>query len=138
MPKLYTYSGKQFEIHDVMGVFDRKRNGKIALIKSKDADGNQIFVDKGGYRVNEKGYIINEEGHICTRFGKVIFAKDTLKNGEFAKIFPFTRFNIKRILGTFEMDPGGVPILSTDADGNLVDKLGRVVNQKGYFIDPEG
>jgi len=128
MPKLYNYSGNQFEIHDVMGVFDRKANGKIDLIKAKDADGKEILVDTAGLRVNHKGYLINENGDICTRFGKIIFRAQSLKNGEFPKIFPFTRFNIKRILGNFEMDPGGVPILSTNTEGNFVDKEGRMVN----------
>ena len=33
--------------------------------------------------------------------------KSQLKNSEFPKILPFTRFNINRVMGEVEMDPGG-------------------------------
>lgn len=39
MPKLYTYSGKTFEIQEVMGVFDRDGNGKIQLLTGRDERG---------------------------------------------------------------------------------------------------
>jgi hypothetical protein len=97
-----------------------------------------VLVDKAGYLVNEKGYIINRDGHICTRQGKVFFLKQHLKEGEFPKIFPFTRFNINRVLGDFEMDPGGMPILEKNHNGALIDKQGRMVNRKGYLIDKNG
>lgn len=35
---------------------------------------------------------------------------------------PFTRFNINRILGDFEMDPGGHPMLNKNDRGETVDK----------------
>lgn len=88
--------------------------------------------------VNEKGYIVNKDGHMCTRQGRVIFDKKFLKNGEFPKIFPFTRFDISRVLGDFDMDPTGVPMLVRDSNGIFVDKLGRRVNTKGYLVDKSG
>jgi len=103
-------------------VFDRDRRGKIKLISKKDKQGNDIFVDKGGYQVNEKGYIINAQGHICTRKGKKLFHREHLKNNEPPKFLPFTRFNNKRVLGDFELDPVGVPMLDKDTDGNFRDK----------------
>lgn len=36
------------------------------------------------------------------------------------------------------MDPLGNPILDRDKDGNLIDRQGRKVNSKGYFIDKDG
>ena len=75
IPKLYNYSGKTFEIHDVMGIFDRDENGHIKKQIGKDENNNDVLVDKAGYLVNEKGYIINRDGHICTRQGKVFFLK---------------------------------------------------------------
>ena len=77
----------------------------------KDERGNEVTVDKAGFMVNHQGYIVTKDGHICTRQGKILFLKNQLKNGEFPKIFPFTRFNIHRILGDVEMDPGGHPII---------------------------
>jgi len=57
---------------------------------------------------------------------------------EIPKILPFTKFNIKNILGDFEMDPLGNPILDKDAKGHPVDRQGRRVNAKGYLIDADG
>jgi len=54
---------------------------------------------------------------------------------EIPKILPFTKFNVKNILGDFEMDPVGNPILDKDANGNLIDRQGKRVNAKGYLID---
>ena len=52
MPKLYTYSGKTFEIQEVMGVFDRDNKGKIQLLTGKDERGQNVTVDKAGFMVN--------------------------------------------------------------------------------------
>jgi hypothetical protein len=61
-----------------------------------------------------------------------------LKDDEIPKIFPFTKFNIKNVLGDFEMDPLGNPILDKDANGNFIDRNGKRVNRKGYLIDKDG
>ena len=45
------------------------------------------------------------------REGKRIFQKEHLKNGEFPKIFLFTKFNIDDVTGDFEMSPLSEPIL---------------------------
>merc|ERR1711998_423007 len=66
------------------------------------------------------------------------FERRHLLADEIPKIFPFTKFNIKNILGDFEMDPLGNPILDRDARGDLVDRQGRRVNAKGYLIDRGG
>lgn len=97
LPQLYIYSGKKFDVNEIIGVFDRDARGKIKLIKKKDKNGKDIFVDKGGYQVNSRGYIINSVGHICTRGGRKLFHREHLKSGEPPKFFPFTRFNAKRI-----------------------------------------
>ena len=138
LPKLYNYYGKTFELQEVMGVFDRDSQGAIQLLLGRDEAGKDVYVDKAGFMVNKKGYIVTRDGHVCTREGKVLFLRAQLKNGEFPKIFPFTRFNINRILGDIEMDPGGQPILSRNAHGQLVDKQGRAVTAKGYLVDYKG
>jgi hypothetical protein len=46
-------------------------------------------------------------------------------------------FNENFILGDFDTDEKGNIILKENAKGQLVDKQGRVVNAKGYLIDPE-
>jgi len=118
MPKLYTYTGKTFEIQEVMGVFDRDGNGNIQLMNGKDEHGRDVTVDKAGFMVNHKGYIVTKDGHISTRQGKILFLNNQLKNGEFPKIFPFTRFNIHRVLGDVEMDPSGQPIIQRNTKGS--------------------
>ena len=54
------------------------------------------------------------------------------------KILPFTKFNVKNVLGDFEMDPLGNPILENVGDGSYKDRVGQKVNQKGYIIDRDG
>lgn len=85
--------------------------------------------------MNERGYLIDENGNIIDKERKKLFEKKYLKNGEFPKIFPFTKFNIKKVLGNFEMDPLGNPILDKGPNGQLVDRDGKLVNQRGYLVD---
>lgn len=61
-----------------------------------------------------------------------------MKNGEPPKIFLFTKFDIDKITGDFELSPLSEPILDEDANGNLVDRLGRLVNPRGYLVDKDG
>jgi hypothetical protein len=51
---------------------------------------------------------------------------------------PFTKFNVKNVLGDFEMDPLGNPILENLGNGKYKDRIGQWVNSKGYMIDSEG
>jgi hypothetical protein len=96
------------------------------------------LVDNLGRLINSRGYLIDEFGNVIDRDGRQIFEKKDLSSEEIPKIFPFTKFNIKNILGDFEMDPLGNPILDKDASGRLIDRNGKIVNQKGYLIDKDG
>ena len=104
-----------------MGIFDRDEEGNIQLLVGKDEQGSDVFVDKAGFTVNNRGYIVTREGNICTRQGKVLFMQHQLKDGEFPKIFPFSRFNISKVLGDFNTDTAGCPILVSTGAG-FVDK----------------
>ena len=134
MQKLLNYNGKRFDIKDVIGVFDKDANGNIIL--QRGAGGS--YTDNVGRSVNEKGYLIDSDGNIIDREGKNIFSNKHLKNGEFPKIFLFTKFNIDNIMGDFEMSPLSEPILDQDKNGNFIDRKGRLVNSRGYLIDAEG
>jgi len=82
-----------------MGQFDKDAHGRIIPKSSKDG-----LVDNLGRRVNEKGYLTDENGNIIDVTGKQLWRKEHLKNGEFPKIFPFTKFNIKKVQGDFDND----------------------------------
>ena len=112
------YSGKRYDIKDIIGVFEKDANGSIVLQKSQ----NDAMVDNVGRRVNHKGYLIDEAGNIIDREGRKIWQGDHLKNGEPPKIFLFTKFDIEKITGDFELSPLSEPILDTDAYGNFVDR----------------
>lgn len=134
LPKLFNYNGRRFDITDTIGQVDKDANGNYIL--QEDAGGR--LVDNLGRPVNSKGYLIDEQGNVIDKDGKPIFERRHLKDDEIPKIFPFTKFNIKSILGDFEMDPLGNPILDRDAKGNLIDRAGRRVNSKGYLVDKNG
>lgn len=45
------------------------------------------------------------------------------------------RFNVNDILGEFDRDEKGNPLILQDKKGELIDKDGNRVNEKGYLID---
>lgn len=135
IPLLFNYKGKKFEILDVIGDFDKDRNGNIIIRRDK----NNMMVDKKGRKVNPKGYLIDDEGNVVNLDGKIMFEKFMLsKDNEIPKLFPFLKFNVNDIMGDFEMDPLGNPMLKRTQSGDLIDNMGRKVNAKGYLLDPNG
>jgi glutathione peroxidase-family protein len=134
LPKLLNYDAVKFDAMDTVGDFDQDNNGKIVISKNKKGEG----LDKNNRKVNSKGYLIDEDGNIISKNGKKLFDSKHLKNGEYPKIFPFTRFNIKNVLGEFEPDPLNNPILKKHSDGTYRDDKGQRVNARGYLIDAQG
>ena len=129
--RLFTYQAKRFDIKDVMGIFDKDPQGHI--IPRSSPKGH--LVDNNGRRVNEKGYLIDGKDNIIDTKGGVLWSKRHLKNGEFPKIFPFTKFNISRVRGDYPLDKRGKPVLNKRGDDQWVDRAGRPVNQHGYLVD---
>ena len=94
LPRLLNYGGQRYDIMDVCGTFDLDRTGNIIIRKN---DKGQSF-DKQGRLVNQRGYLIDQHGNVVDSDGKKIFERRYLSsNGDFPKIFPFTKFNIKNI-----------------------------------------
>lgn len=62
------------------------------------------------------------------------------KEGEYPKIFPFSKFNLESIKGDCELDPLGNPVTFKDRDNPSIlrDQHGRRVNKKGYLVDNHG
>ena len=129
---MFNYDGKKFDIRDIMGAFDKDRAGNIIIRRDK----NNNRVDKNSHLVNSKGYLTDEKGNVINKEGKVIFEyKHLSKDDEIPKLFPYSKFNVDSIKGTFEVDKDGHPILQRDERGRLVDDMGRLVNEHGYLID---
>jgi len=61
IPKLFTLSGKRYDIKDVMGQFDKDQLGRIIPHTSKNG---KDLLDNLGRRVNDKGYLIDPSGNI--------------------------------------------------------------------------
>jgi hypothetical protein len=114
---LFNYNGRRFDISDCIGQLEKDNNGNF--IPVPDKKGN--LCDLKGRRINSRGYLIDEFGNVTDRDGRQIFEKKHLEGDEIPKIFPFTKFNVKNVLGDFEMDPLGVPMLQKDKKGNLKD-----------------
>jgi hypothetical protein len=132
LKRLYNYDARRFDVNDVIGTFDRNQKGDIILLRDK----NGFFVDQEGHRVNERGYLIDEDGNIIDKEGHLIFEKRHLSSeGEFPKIFPFSRFNIEDIRGKFDRKADGAPKLKRNRKNQHVDNNGRLVNHKGYLRD---
>ena len=47
-------------------------------------------------------------------------------------------FDVYEVLGEFEVDKNGNLIILRTKDGKLNDRYGRLVNRRGYLIDPAG
>lgn len=118
LPKLFNYNGRRFDINDVIGQVEKDAKGEMVLHKNKKGQ----LVDKQGRMINSKGYLVDAQGNVIDKDGRQIFESKHLLEDEIPKIFPFTKFNIKNILGDFEMDPVGNPILDKDKNGNLIDR----------------
>ena len=63
IPKLLNYSGKRYDIKDIIGILDKDANGNIILQRGDD----DIARDNVGRPVNDKGYLIDENGNIIDR-----------------------------------------------------------------------
>ena len=48
------------------------------------------------------------------------------------------RFDVNDVCGIFERDPNGNILPKKNKKGQIVDNLGRRVNEKGYLIDESG
>jgi hypothetical protein len=59
------------------------------------------------------------------------------EDGDLPKLFNYNgrRFDIVDCMGTIDKDEFGYYIWETSPDGKRVDKLGRLINSKGYLCD---
>ena len=121
-----------------MGVLKMSSQNEPIKMDSVNNKGQTIYKDLGGHLINEKGYLIDSEGNVVNRTGKIIWRRCELKNGEFPKIFAFSKFNMSLLKGSFQVSSDYKPILKRSASGSLEDDNGVRVNQFGYLVDTEG
>ena len=57
IPMLYTYDGRNFNIQESMGEFERDDDGNIIILAQKDEEGNYKNMDKNNREVTGKGYL---------------------------------------------------------------------------------
>ena len=93
--------------------------------------------------MNDKGYLIDpENGDILEKENgrKMFDSKDLDPSGEIPAPFCFEKFNFNphQILGEFDYDILGKPILNVNSKGQNIDKNGKIVNKNGLLIDSEG
>lgn len=137
VPAPFNVEKHNFNPQSTRGDFDYDRNGK-PIIK-KDANGQ--FVDKRGSLVSSRGYRIDSEGNMIDNRGVIKFDSTQLtQDGDLPKLFNYNgrRFDIADTIGQVDKDQNGEIAPKKDANGRLVDNLGRSINFKGYLIDEMG
>ena len=98
-------------------------------IQKKDTSSGKYW-DKKGKQVNVRGYLIDRAGHVVNSKGRRIFEKKELDaNGEFPKLFKFTRFDENEVMGNLKLDERG-ELLFAPSEG--------VKLPKGVMLDEEG
>jgi hypothetical protein len=92
--------------------------------------------------------LVDREGNVIDKKSKrIVFRRcELLLDGEIPKIFTFTKFDPRLVLGRFDRTARnkpklkrggpGVPFnLRKDLDGKLVNKLGYLVDKFGNIVD---
>ena len=132
-------------------------------IQKKDTSSGKYW-DKKGRQVSVRGYLIDRVGNVITAAGKKIFAKKELDaNGEFPKLFKFTRFDENEISSKISLNEKGEvmvrsprgeeaksPVTKTAdpvkgilqtrygvdlSKGVVLDEDGKHVNKCGFLLD---
>ena len=137
IPQPFKLERYNFNPHDITGDFGFDRNDKPALNETPDGK----LVDNSGRQVNEKGILVDEEGNVIDKYRRKKLDKDQLTNqGDLPMMLNYNgkQFKMQDVMGQFDKDPRGDIILEKDANGNMVDKKGRRVNDKGYLVDENG
>eukprot|EP00347_Sterkiella_histriomuscorum_P010553 403375847 len=153
IPPLFNYKGKQFDIRNIIGIFNRDSITKQIILQT-DPYESTIQVDKLGRRVNSNGYLVDRMGNIINKEGNIVFFKSQLLFTEPPKFFPFTKFKLEWIIGNLIFDNmTGFPhfepeqvyeeqfsgkVTLFDMDGRRVNRLGYLIDENGNIIDRKG
>lgn len=137
------YSAVEFKLQDVIGKMIRDDINGEAVLKYQKATGQ--YWDRDARQVNRRGYMVDREGNVIDKNHKnrVVFRRCELQqDGEIPKIFTFTKFDPRLVLGRFERNARGKPKLKRGGAGvpfNLrLDNDKRLCNKLGYLVDKFG
>ena len=124
--------GHRFDLNNVCGLFKRDARGN--LIYERNSEG--LLIDRRARRVNRKGYLVDDVGNVIDFRGTLVFERRHLTSeGEFPKIFPFSKFDYESIVGSLVRDMKGRVVPSRNPEGDFMDSEGRLVNERGYLVD---
>ena len=137
IPQPFKFERYNFNPHDITGAYAIGKNGKPILHETPDGK----LVDDNGRQVNENGIMIDEEGNVIDKYGRKKLDKNQLTNkGDLPAMLNYEgkQFRIQDVMGEFDKDPRGDIIFEKNNKGEMVDKKGRRVNDKGYLINDKG
>ena len=131
-PKLYTYKGEEYEIKDIIGTFLKDDKSKEIILNKDPKTGKTV--DTKGRLVNANGYLIDEQGNIIhAKNQSIMFNFWEIMFQEPPKIFSFTEFSLKWIMGRLDRD-----VTKNPRHDDEFDLDGRMINTMGYLIDTAG
>lgn len=154
MPPLLNYRGLMFNIRDIMGRLIRDDVQGEAVLKLHAS--TCVFWDKDARQVNRRGYLVDNNGNVIDKKNRVVFRSHELQSdGEVPKIFKFTKFDPRDVMGRFTVNKKGRPqlrrasleadlqpetkVLSSylrlDDDNHLVNRLGFLCDSQGNIVD---
>ena len=130
---------RRFNENDIVGNLDRDEKGNV--IPREGHDGK--FFDKDGKPTNARGYLVDpKSGDVVNNVNgqKMFRVEDMDEKGEVPAPFNFEKhnFNPHQIMGDFDFDVQGDPVIKKNSKGLLFDKRGNRVSPDGYRIDTQG
>lgn len=142
LPPPFNLERYNFNAHDVRGHFDRDPKTGKENLRNLKRDPQGFLLDKLGRRVNENGWLIDEMGGLTDKRDRTKLHRHIMEQngGEMPQLFTYKgkKFDLPDVMGALDKDRKGNVIVRRDSKGNLVDKLNRPVNSKGYLIDKDG
>ena len=127
--KLFNYEGREYDIKDIVGIFERDRHSKEIILRESKKN-KFMSCDIKGRKVNSKGYLLDERGNVIDKNDEIIWRSHELMYNEPPKIFPFTEFSKYWIKGHLDHEA-----IQNPRHDDEFDLDGHRINAMGYRID---
>ena len=131
---------RNFNENDILGELDRDERGNPVVRENRKGQ----KIDKQGRLVNQKGYLIDDKNGdvIESVHQQTMFRKSELDDtGDLPAPFSIEKYNFNplAIMGNLDFNPQTLrPQSLLENKGNLVDKNHRLVNRSGFLTDADG